>query len=54
MSPYMNWITCKYGTERHIFTHTADSGDGDRAGDETEAFVYTDVQVCCPEVEKVM
>lgn len=29
-------------------THTAHSGDGHRAGDETETLVHTDVQICGP------
>lgn len=33
-------------------THTAHSGNGDRTGDEAEAFVHTDIKVCCPGKEK--
>ena len=33
-------------------THTAHSGDGDRTGDEAEAFIHTDIEVCCPGKEK--
>lgn len=30
------------------YTHTAHSGDGNRAGDEAEAFVHTDIKICNP------
>lgn len=29
-------------------THTAHSGDGHRAGDETQTLVHADVQICGP------
>lgn len=34
------------------YTHTGHSGNGNRARDETETFVHTDIKICNPWNEK--